>query len=62
MIRERKLLLLNKQFEVPSVRKPPTEETATALVLEQVAADVNQNNGTGTIATLIANRGFLIPR
>ncbi|RXW16700.1 hypothetical protein EST38_g9157 [Candolleomyces aberdarensis] len=53
---------LQRKFGTPSVRKPPPEDMATAYVLEKVAQDVNQQNGTGTIGTLLANEGVMIPR
>ncbi|KAF5332113.1 hypothetical protein D9611_008101 [Ephemerocybe angulata] len=61
-IKDRKLYSLNKQFDVPSVRKPPPEDIATQLVLDKVAEDIAQSNGTGTILSMLANEGFLLPR
>ncbi len=54
------LYQLQHKFNIPSVWKPPPEEIATAYVLEKVAADVNQRNGTGTIGTLLASEGVLL--
>lgn len=53
---------LNNQFEVPSVRKPPSKEVATRAILEKVAADPAQRNGVGAIGTFFSNDGMAIPR
>ncbi|KAJ2912173.1 hypothetical protein MD484_g8242, partial [Candolleomyces efflorescens] len=52
---------LQQKFGTPSVRKPQ-EDVATSYVLEKVAQDTNQRNGTGTIGSLLANEGVMIPR
>ncbi|KAJ2935897.1 hypothetical protein H1R20_g1196, partial [Candolleomyces eurysporus] len=62
VIKPSTLYALQRKFKIPSVRKPPPEEIATAYVLKKVAEDVNQRNGTGTIGTLLASEGVLIPR
>ncbi|KAJ3508917.1 hypothetical protein NMY22_g16464 [Coprinellus aureogranulatus] len=61
-IRPTKLWQLEKKFEVPSARRPPAPEAATAAVLAIVEADVNQQRGTGSIGTILANQLILIPR
>ncbi|KAJ3727494.1 hypothetical protein C8R42DRAFT_694050 [Lentinula raphanica] len=53
-----KLMNLNNTFKVPSPRKLPREDVATQAVLEKVAQDSAQRNGTGTIMTLLDNEGM----
>ncbi|KAF8833895.1 hypothetical protein BDN67DRAFT_873021, partial [Paxillus ammoniavirescens] len=50
---------LNKQFDIPSVRKPPSPKLATQAVLKKVAQDVNQANGVYAITSLLSNNGIL---
>ncbi|KAG6905917.1 hypothetical protein DXG01_016947 [Tephrocybe rancida] len=57
-----KLVELNNQFKVPSVRKPPEDNVAVWAILQKVAEDTQQRNGVGTIAILLSNEGMAIPR
>lgn len=61
-VRESRLYELNKQFAVPSVRKPPPPDVATQAILEQISEDPSQRRGVGTINTLLGNEGIQIPR
>ncbi|KAG6834599.1 hypothetical protein H0H93_008683 [Arthromyces matolae] len=53
---------LNTQFEVPSVRKPPSEDVARQAILDLVAKDRAQRNGVGAIGTFLSNSGMPLPR
>jgi len=53
---------MNKQFGVPSVRKPPPAQYAAQLVLSEVGNDTNGLNGAGHIKSVLANQGHLIPQ
>lgn len=55
-------MVLNNQFGVPSVRKPPSDELATRAILDIVAKDPAQRNGVGAIGTFLSNDGMPIAR
>ncbi|KAJ7277244.1 hypothetical protein C8J57DRAFT_1434370 [Mycena rebaudengoi] len=57
-----KLKMLNKQFDIPTVRKPPPFSVATTLVCDKLDDDVNQGNGPATMKTALALDGHQIPR
>ncbi|KAI6032627.1 hypothetical protein F5J12DRAFT_795520 [Pisolithus orientalis] len=61
-VKKSRLHELNKQFDVPSPRKPPPTDIATKAVLEKVANDVNQANGVRTITSLLSSEGMPLPR
>ncbi|KAJ7067573.1 hypothetical protein C8F01DRAFT_1247932 [Mycena amicta] len=62
-IKKAKLMNLNKQFQVPSVRKPPPLATITTLVGQQVDQDTNRRHGPDRTKKRIARQeGILIPR
>ncbi|KAJ7198535.1 hypothetical protein GGX14DRAFT_374113 [Mycena pura] len=57
------LIKLNKQFEVPSVRKPPSLPVITSLVAQAVDEDVLGRHGPTTIQRMIAReQNVIIPR
>ncbi|KAF8156745.1 hypothetical protein B0H34DRAFT_770234 [Crassisporium funariophilum] len=62
IIRKSKLMELNKQFSVLSVRKPPPEPVAVQAILAKVADNPAQRNGVGTIGTFLSNNGIPIAR
>ncbi|KAF9069297.1 hypothetical protein BDP27DRAFT_1363426 [Rhodocollybia butyracea] len=54
---------LNRQFEVPTVRKPPPLLTAATYVSKAVSANTAARNGPNTIRqTIVQQDGVLIPR
>jgi hypothetical protein len=54
--------MLNKQFDIPTVRKPPPFSVAATLVCDKLDDDVNQGNGPATVKTALALDGHQIPR
>ncbi|KIM60418.1 hypothetical protein SCLCIDRAFT_16346 [Scleroderma citrinum Foug A] len=52
---------LNKQFNIPSSRKPPPEDIATQAILEKVAEDINQENSVNTITACLSMEGMPLP-
>ncbi|KAJ6495490.1 hypothetical protein C8R45DRAFT_824118 [Mycena sanguinolenta] len=61
-IKSSKLAELNREFNVPTVRKPPPIAVVTTLVCDKLDQDVNQANGPDAIRTFLALDGFQIPR
>ncbi|KAJ7050243.1 hypothetical protein C8F01DRAFT_1264324 [Mycena amicta] len=62
-IGKNKLSRLNKDFNIPSVRKPPPTSIATTLIAEVVLQDTNQRHGPVRTQRKIACRhNVLIPR
>ncbi|KAJ7053471.1 hypothetical protein C8F01DRAFT_1260459 [Mycena amicta] len=62
-IGKNKLSRLNKDFNIPSVRKPPPTSIATTLIAEVVLQDTNQRHGPVRTQRKIARRhNMLIPR
>ncbi|KAJ7486808.1 hypothetical protein FB451DRAFT_1534883 [Mycena latifolia] len=61
-IKPTKLKQLNKDFNIPTVRKPAPISVITTLVCEKLDEDVNQANGPDAIKTFLALDGYQIPR
>ncbi|KAJ7100702.1 hypothetical protein B0H15DRAFT_876835 [Mycena belliarum] len=61
-IKSTKLKELNKQFNIPTVRKPAPMSIITTLVCDKLDADVNQANGPDALKTFLALDGYQIPR
>ncbi|KAJ7633203.1 hypothetical protein FB45DRAFT_745629, partial [Roridomyces roridus] len=57
-----KLKELNKQFNIPTVRKPPPVSVATTLICDKLDDDVNKTNGPDAMKTFLALDGYQIPR
>ncbi|KAI1781874.1 hypothetical protein LXA43DRAFT_590306 [Ganoderma leucocontextum] len=58
-----KLKQLNKEFNIPSARKPPPLPVATAVVCDVIATDIHKRNGPDTVMRMIASQGkYVIPR
>ncbi|KAJ7573522.1 hypothetical protein C8J56DRAFT_1066023 [Mycena floridula] len=54
---------LNKQFNVPTSKKPPAMHIATGLITEKMVANVSCQNGPVTVQKQIAlEHGIIIPR
>ncbi|KAF7975358.1 hypothetical protein HWV62_9675 [Athelia sp. TMB] len=53
---------LNNNFKIPSSRKHTPHKIATQKILEKMGQDINKQQGSGTIGTLLAMEGFNIPR
>ncbi|KAI6141891.1 hypothetical protein BKA82DRAFT_961745 [Pisolithus tinctorius] len=52
---------LNKQFNVPSPCKPPSEDIVTQAVLVKVAEDINQEIGVNAITSCLSTEGMPLP-
>jgi hypothetical protein len=62
-LRLRTLKKLNKQFCVPTVRKPPPDPIVTTVVSEYMASNLTSRNGPATIQRKIMHKdGIFIPR
>ncbi|KAJ6474307.1 hypothetical protein C8R45DRAFT_935705 [Mycena sanguinolenta] len=61
-IKSSKLAELNREFNVPTARKPPPISVVTTLVCDKLDQDINQANGSDAIRTFLALDGFQIPR
>ncbi|KAI0752401.1 hypothetical protein C8Q80DRAFT_1266961 [Daedaleopsis nitida] len=61
-IKHTKLKELNKKYNIPTVRKPPSYEVATSLVCEKVGQDLHRRNGPSEVAKKLAVEGHAIPR
>ncbi|KAJ7074927.1 hypothetical protein B0H15DRAFT_792575, partial [Mycena belliarum] len=57
-----KLKQLNKEFNIPTARKPPPLPVVTTLVCDKLDNDVAQLNGPEAMKTLLALDGYQVPR
>jgi len=62
IVRKTKLKELNKEFAIPTVRKPPPLAVATTRVCQKIEEDRHGANGPNTVQTLLALEDCLIPR
>ncbi|KAJ7203020.1 hypothetical protein GGX14DRAFT_332273, partial [Mycena pura] len=54
---------LNREFNVPTVKKPPPQHIASTLVVEVMANNVSSRNGSQTVQSRISLQdGIKIPR
>ncbi|KAJ7145060.1 hypothetical protein C8R43DRAFT_953510 [Mycena crocata] len=54
---------LNREFNIPTVKKPPPQHIASTLVAEAMASNVSSRNGPQTVQTQISLQdGIKIPR
>jgi hypothetical protein len=53
---------LNKEFNIPSSRKPPPLETATQHILDEVEKDITQGNGPVFVKSRLKDRDIAVPR
>ncbi|KAJ7113473.1 hypothetical protein C8R44DRAFT_930096 [Mycena epipterygia] len=61
-IKATKLKALNKELNIPTVRKPPPLPVVTTLVCEKLENDVTQGMGPEAIKTYLALDGYQVPR
>ncbi|KAJ7754763.1 hypothetical protein B0H16DRAFT_1242085, partial [Mycena metata] len=57
-----KLKALHKEFNIPTVCKPPPMSLITTLVCDKLDDDITQENGPDTIKTFLALDGLQVPR
>ncbi|KAJ7161858.1 hypothetical protein C8R43DRAFT_880590 [Mycena crocata] len=61
-IKKSKLKELNREFNIPTVRKPPPMPVITTLVMDEIGDDRTKGKGPEVIKTFLALKGYQIPR
>jgi hypothetical protein len=53
---------LNKEFRVPTVRKPQPMETMRQAIVDEVETDLRQGNGPNFVKSKLKDKGMAVPR
>jgi len=62
IVRKTTLKKLNKEFSVPSSRKPPPIEVATQAIIDEVEKDTQQANGPCYVKSKLKDKDIAVPR